>query len=187
MAGLLELARLLGALSEGAPRIELVAFTSEEPPHFRKPEMGSVRHAESIATEDAEVLILEMIGYFDDAPESQDYPSAYLEGRMPDRGDFVVVIGRSADEAFVESIRDAMSVRERLPIYAYAAPPTSAGVDFSDHRSYWPHGLPAAMVTDTAFLRNHAYHTADDTPDRLDYERMAAVVDGAYAWLVQPR
>jgi hypothetical protein len=32
------------------------------------------------------------------------------------------------------------------------------------------------MITDTAFYRNRAYHTADDTPDRLDYDRMAQVV-----------
>ena len=32
------------------------------------------------------------------------------------------------------------------------------------------------MVTDTAFFRNEAYHTEDDTPDRLDYKRMAEVV-----------
>ena len=37
------------------------------------------------------------------------------------------------------------------------------------------------MVTDTAFYRNPRYHTSDDTPDTLDYERMALVVDGVVA------
>jgi hypothetical protein len=32
------------------------------------------------------------------------------------------------------------------------------------------------MVTDTAPFRYPAYHTADDTPDKLDYERTARVV-----------
>ena len=36
-------------------------------------------------------------------------------------------------------------------------------------------------VTDTAFLRNARYHTADDTPDTLDYARMAEVVEGTLA------
>jgi hypothetical protein len=34
------------------------------------------------------------------------------------------------------------------------------------------------MVTDTAPFRDPAYHRATDTPERLDYERMARVVDG---------
>jgi hypothetical protein len=34
------------------------------------------------------------------------------------------------------------------------------------------------MVTDTAPFRYPYYHTLDDTPDKLDYERFARVVDG---------
>lgn len=34
------------------------------------------------------------------------------------------------------------------------------------------------MITDTAFLRYPYYHTAQDTPDKLDYPSMARVVDG---------
>ena len=55
-------------------------------------------------------------------------------------------------------------------------------VDFSDHINYWNAGYPAMMITDTAFYRNHNYHTLQDTtPDTLDYERMATVVQGVYA------
>ena len=34
------------------------------------------------------------------------------------------------------------------------------------------------MLTDTSFLRNPHYHLATDTPDTLDYERMAQVTLG---------
>ena len=34
------------------------------------------------------------------------------------------------------------------------------------------------MVTDTAFLRDRAYHTPEDKPAHLDYARMASVVEG---------
>jgi len=37
------------------------------------------------------------------------------------------------------------------------------------------------MITDTAFYRNANYHTRGDTPDTLDYQRMAQVVQGVYA------
>ncbi|MBO6938815.1 MAG: M28 family peptidase [Deltaproteobacteria bacterium] len=181
VAGLLELARLLGSL-EDPPSVELVAYANEEPPHFRTRQMGSVAHA-LVTPAGAEVVVLEMIGYYDDAPGSQAYPGNALASRMPDTGDFILVLGRTEDEALAMAVRDAMSIHS-LPVYGYAAPPTVAGVDFSDHRSYWRHELPAVMVTDTAFLRNRAYHTSEDTPDRLDYGRMAMVVDGVFAWLV---
>ena len=34
------------------------------------------------------------------------------------------------------------------------------------------------MVTDTAAFRYPYYHTAQDTPSHLDYERAARVVEG---------
>jgi type 1 glutamine amidotransferase len=40
------------------------------------------------------------------------------------------------------------------------------------------------MITDTAPYRNVFYHTAGDTPDTLDYARMARVVDGL-TWVVR--
>jgi hypothetical protein len=48
----------------------------------------------------------------------------------------------------------------------------------SDHWSFWEEGYRAAMVTDTAFFRNGHYHTRRDTPEKLDYARMARVVTG---------
>ena len=64
-----------------------------------------------------------------------------------------------------------------IPVYSINAPSFLTGIDFSDHLSYWNEGFVGMMVTDTAFFRNEAYHTEDDTPDRLDYARMAKVVE----------
>jgi Zn-dependent M28 family amino/carboxypeptidase len=52
------------------------------------------------------------------------------------------------------------------------------GVGWSDHASFWRHGWPAAMVTDTAVYRYPHYHTAQDTTDKVDYERLARVLSG---------
>jgi hypothetical protein len=37
------------------------------------------------------------------------------------------------------------------------------------------------MVTDTSFMRSAHYHEAGDTFDKLDYRRMANVVNGVHA------
>jgi len=39
------------------------------------------------------------------------------------------------------------------------------------------------MVTDTALYRYPHYHTLQDTPDKVDYERLARVVKGLHGML----
>jgi Zn-dependent M28 family amino/carboxypeptidase len=80
VAGLIELAGLL-AKTNLRMRIDLVAFTLEEPPYFHTPHMGSVVHAESLKKQGVRVkamFSLEMIGYFSDAPDSQAFPLSLL-------------------------------------------------------------------------------------------------------------
>jgi hypothetical protein len=180
VAVLLELARSFAAAPpEGA--VELVAFANEEPPHFAEPTMGSVHHADALAKDRVEVLAmisLEMVGYYDERPGTQSYPVALLSAIYPDRGNFVAVIGEIGGAGLVRTIKGAMRESSTLPVESINAPASIPGVDFSDHRSYWARGFPAVMVTDTAFYRNERYHTAEDLPSTLDYERMADVTAG---------
>jgi len=55
---------------------------------------------------------------------------------------------------------------------------TLPGVNWSDHSSFWSKGYRALMVTDTAPYRYPYYHTAQDTPDRVNYEALASVTEG---------
>lgn len=187
VAGLIELARLLGRSSQRTPlktSVELVAFTLEEPPFFATPHMGSAVHAAALKREKVPVrlmLSLEMIGYFSDAPNSQRYPVAAMELIYPSVGNFIGVVGKAGQGAAVKRIKKAMQGASSLPVHSINAPPALPGIDLSDHRNYWNVGYEAAMITDTSFFRNPAYHTAQDTADTLDYERMAMVVEGVYA------
>ncbi len=183
VAGLIELAHLLGRAPQQRP-IELVAYTLEEPPHYRSVHMGSVWHARSLvaAKRDVQLMLsLEMIGYFSDAPDSQHYLMPSMKHLYADRGDFIAVVGKFSDFGDTRRAKALMAGATDLPVYSINAPRALQGVDFSDHRSYWDLGMPAMMITDTAFLRNPNYHTADDTWDKLDYRRMAKVVQGVYA------
>jgi Zn-dependent M28 family amino/carboxypeptidase len=73
----------------------------------------------------------------------------------------------------------------RLPVCSINAPSFVPGVDFSDQLNYWNAGYDALMITDTAFYRNANYHTAHDTLEKLDYKRMAMVVEGVYAAVLE--
>jgi len=189
VAGLLELARMLGRTPPSRP-VELVAYTLEEPPHFRSEHMGSAWHARALRASGREVefmLSLEMIGRFSDRPGSQTYPVRGMHRLYSDRGDFVVVVGRMGDFGLTRRVKATMAGASPLPVHSINAPPLLVqGVDFSDHLSYWREGFPALMIGDTAFLRSPRYHQADDTFETLDYARMAQVVRGAYAVATQP-
>lgn len=184
VAGILELARMVAAEKPALEhRLDLVAFTLEEPPYFRSENMGSHVHARGLGADGAEVKLMisvEMIGFYSDGPGSQAYPLGFLEWLYPDKADFIGVVGGLLDRSSVARVKGLMSVSDNLPVYSINAPAALTGIDFSDHWSFWQNGLPALMVTDTAFLRNPHYHEPTDTPDTLDYRRMAMAVDGLY-------
>jgi hypothetical protein len=186
VAGLLELARLLD--NRQLPmRVELVAYTLEEPPFFGSEQMGSAMHAKSLKREGAVVRVmfsLEMIGYFSDARDSQHFPISAFSLFYPTEGNFITVVGKIDDGMLVRRIKKAMTGATSLPIYSINAPRLVTGVDLSDHLSYWQAGYPAVMITDTAFYRNANYHTPDDTAERLDYRRMGQAVEGVYAAVI---
>ncbi|UCE89223.1 MAG: M28 family peptidase, partial [Pseudomonadota bacterium] len=99
----------------------------------------------------------------------------------PRRGNFITVIGDLAQMADVRQVKAAMRGGSALPVHSFNGPRLVPGLDMSDHLNFWKAGYPAVMVTDTAFYRNPNYHSATDTPDTLDYPRMAQVVQGVYA------
>lgn len=183
-AGLLELGRLLGEGPEPSMTIELVAYSTEEPPHFRTEQMGSAVHVERSLEAGADIrlmICLEMIGRFEDEPGSQTFPVPGLGLLYPTTGDYMVIVGRLGEGRLVRRAKRAFMSGTALPVRSINAPPTVPGIDFSDHLNYWAHDIPAVMVTDTAFFRNFDYHTEADVPERLDYDRMAKTVDGVYA------
>ena len=177
VAALLELADLGGRRPQNR-ETELVAYVLEEPPFFETPSMGSAIHAKSLADtkqDVAGVIVLEMVGFFHDEPFSQSYSLPFLYLIYPNRGNFIAVVGRWDQGAWIKKVKAGMQGTSGLGVRSIRAPMFMEGIDYSDHRSYWPYGINAAMVTDTAFLRNPAYHAAGDTPDKLDYRRMAEV------------
>lgn len=183
VAGLIELARLL-VRQQLKVRVELVAFSTEEPPYFGTTGMGSYVHAESLRQQNVRVramFSLEMIGYFSDAPGSQHFPIGLLNVFYPSTGNYIAVVGRLTDGLLVRRTKAVMRNAAPLPVYSINAPQFIPGVDFSDQRNYWHVGYDAVMITDTAFYRNRNYHTAEDTAEKLDYKRMAMVVEGVNA------
>jgi hypothetical protein len=127
------------------------------------------------------MLAVEMIGFYRDSPDSQAFPMKSLGALYPDTGNFIALVGQFGDFGTMRRVKGLFMGASDLPVETINAPPGVPGIDYSDHLNYWRLGMPALMVTDTAFLRNPNYHGPGDTPDTLDYERMAKVVRALYA------
>lgn len=186
VAALLALARLLDG-SSPQRTIRLVAFANEEPPFFFSNTMGSAFYAARCRDRKEKIvamLSLETIGYYSDEAGSQHYPFPFSLF-YPDTANFIAFVGNIHSRQLVRQTIKAFRHHGGFPSEGLAAPGFISGVGWSDHLSFWRMGYPAIMVTDTAFYRYASYHTSADTPEKLDYGRMARVVTGLVPTLLE--
>ncbi len=179
VAALLELARRF-AREPLERTVRFVAFVNEEPPHYRTETMGSLVYAKSCRARGDDVvgmLSLETMGYFLDEPGSQRYPWPF--GLFyPSTGNFIGFVGNVGSRALVSRSTEVFRKAASFPSEGAALPGWVPGIGWSDHGSFWQAGYPGVMVTDTAPFRYPHYHRPTDTPDRIDYVRLARVVEG---------
>lgn len=168
--------------------IEFVAYTLEEPPYFGTKNMGSYVHAKQLVESGRNIVgmvSVEMIGYFSDEEGSQEYPFGIMRWFYGDRGDYILLTKKCFNGKFVRQFTRGFERSKMIRTKKIGAPKSLTGIDFSDHRNYWLLDINALMITDTSFYRNKNYHRPTDTPETLDYVRMARVVDALVATLLQ--
>jgi len=182
VAAMLELSGYL-AKAQSQRTIRFVTFVNEEPPFFKTEAMGSrqyVKMARARGDIIRAMLCLETIGYYRDEPNSQHYPPP-LGLFYPDTGNFIGFVSNLRSRALLGQVVAAFRAASDLPAERVATFGWIPGVDWSDHWSFWREGIPAVMITDTALYRYPYYHTAEDKPDKVDYRRLAQVVQGLTA------
>jgi hypothetical protein len=177
VAALLELARYASAHPPMRP-LWCVAFDMEE-----YGLLGSRAYGQTLKAQGQSIrlmLSLEMLGYCDQTPQSQRYPTPLLGAIYPNRGNFIGLIGN------LPSLLDLIKLKQPIvqagapcewlpvPLKGHVIPETR----LSDHASFWDLGYRAAMVTDTSFLRNPHYHKGSDRLDTLDLNFLAQVTLG---------
>jgi hypothetical protein len=161
--------------------LRFVAFVNEEPPYFLSGEMGSLvyaRRCKERGDKISAMVSLETIGYFSDAPHSQTYPSPGLGLFYPKVGNFIGFVSNVHSGALLRRVIALFRKHAKIPSEGASLPAFIPGVSWSDQWSFWQHGYPAIMITDTAPFRYPYYHSANDTPDKLDYDRFTLVVSG---------
>lgn len=179
VAGLLEIARLLKNVRLNHT-VKFIAFVNEEPPFFKSINMGSYVYAHQAKEKGEKIkaaVILEMIGYYSQDLFSQRY-LPFLGPFYPNKANFISIVGNLPSRHVVSGIHRGFKYKSNFPVETLIAPEMVPGIYYSDHWSFWQLGIPAIMVTDTAFLRNPHYHKHSDKTQTLDFESMVKVVNG---------
>lgn len=181
VAALLEIARVIPENWPGETKLELelVAFDLEEIGM-----LGGAEHARLSQDSGVDLrgmVSLEMLGYCDHQPNSQQLPRT-LKGLYPDTGNFIAVVGNQNSRELIERFRDGMQQVPELPVETLQVPSNGdflQATRLSDHSPFWDAGYPAVMITDTSFMRNPHYHLPSDTLQTLDMEFLHRVAEGS--------
>jgi Zn-dependent M28 family amino/carboxypeptidase len=142
--------------------------------------MGSVQYAKAVRKAGdviTAMLSLETLGYYSDASGSQSYPPP-LAFFYPDTGNFIGFVGNLRSRSLVTHAIRLFRDNTAFPSEGAALPAYLPGVGWSDHWSFWRQGYQGIMLTDTALFRYPHYHTPEDTPEKVGYDRLARVVMG---------
>ena len=164
--------------------LRFIALTCEEPPYFNLGSMGSQIHARGCRERGENIhamLALEMVGYYRDEPGSQSLPPGIpraLRWLFPKRANFLAAVGNPRSARLLWPFRRGFKRGSKMPLFTVALPESIHEIRRSDNSSFWDQGYRALMITDTSFLRNPHYHEPTDTPDTLDYTRLAEATRG---------
>lgn len=169
VAGLLELTRMIGKHKpEQDYGIDFAAFSLEEPPFFKKKEMGSYIHAQSLKGSEKDfmgMIAMEMIGYYEGKPGETDNHKE------------LIVSGIRKFEVFSRKVssllRSSQLLGSRNVIFADDFKNNAP----SDHRNYWPLDIPAVMIIGSGGNGNPNYHRKSDTIETLDFDTMKKAVE----------
>jgi len=96
----------------------------------------------------------------------------------PDTANFIGFVANLSSRNLVRQSIALFRQHTAFPSEGVAAPSWIMGIGWSDHWSFWKEGYPAIMVTDTALFRYGPYHSAEDTSDKIDFDRVARAVAG---------
>jgi len=179
VAALLALARAFCG-RHTARSLRFVAFVNEEPPYFRTAKMGSLVYARRCRERHEKIfamISLETIGYYSQQPGSQHYPFP-VGFFYPATGNFIAFVSNLPSGWLVRKSVASFRRQVKFPSQGGVWPGIIPGIGWSDQWAFWRTGYSALMVTDTAPFRYPYYHTAQDTPDRIEYDHLTRVVVG---------
>ncbi len=144
--------------------VVIAIFDAEEPPYFHGPDMGSTRfYREQRRPEGFHVaLIMDLVGH------DVELPLPGLDAVGGTLADLLFMTGAESHPALLQVVRSCLPGPE-LPLIASLN--RNVG-DMSDHHIFRLSGVPFLFLS---CGRWQHYHQVTDTPDRLNYQKMAKI------------
>lgn len=158
---LVAVAQALAARRPDGRGVIFAAFDGEEPPFYATGAMGSQTFVRSptVPLDRIDMMVaLELLGHRIGPAGLPDAVGSSVFALGAERS-----AGTSARIDALSAATPGITVRRAD---AEVIPP------LSDHLGFWEAGVPFVLLTGT---RPSTYHTPNDTPDRLDWTRIAAV------------
>lgn len=185
VAALIELARLFRSVEKNLKyRIDLIAYSLEEPPYLNTNKMGSFIHAKSMYENNiplAGMINIKGIGFFIDAPHSQHYPFLFQRLFYSNKGDFISILQSNRNGVFGSVMKNLLKqYAAGLPVRNFKPAIPFPVLHEGDHKSYHDMGYPSLLISNTLSYRNKYYHYDLDSYETLDYFRMSKVVNMIY-------
>jgi Zn-dependent M28 family amino/carboxypeptidase len=153
---LVEVARAVAAERDGRGVI-IAAFDGEEPPYFATDAMGSYEFVRRNRDPIDFMVCMDLVGHRFGPEGTPDEVGASLFALGSERSTGTYELVRSLKRA-----EDGVIVR---PADAEIIPP------LSDYEAFWGQRIPFLFLSAG---RSRVYHTPEDTPDKLDHDKIAA-------------
>lgn len=146
---------------------------------------GSYFHANSLKEENKKVRLmisLDGVGQLISSKEEiQKYPYKLMNFMYPQNADNINLIGRLKDFKYIRELKKGFTSNSSLSFYSHNLFENFNKTQSSDHTNYWKQGYPAVLISDTAnYGSGKAYKSKVRPTDRLNYEKMAKLVDGLF-------
>ncbi len=150
-----------------ARTVVIALFDAEEPPYYHSPSMGSIRFYEDQRAGQAisAAVIMDLVGH--DVP----VPISGASLVIPTLPKLVFVTGAESHPALASIVEAAAGRVEDLPMIA--ALNDYVG-DVSDHHIFRINDVPYLFLS---CGRWEHYHMPSDTPDKLNYGKMARILE----------
>ena len=197
--GVLEAARILSQY-QFKKTIRFIGFSMEE--QGCKGSIQYVTNGLSPKEKVDGVLNFEMIGYYSDRNNSQEFPAGFsllfpaayaTVSADTFKGNFITNVANTASSPLKQKFDQcAATYVPALKVVSIEAPGNAEiaqDLRRSDHAPFWDGGMKALMITDGAEFRNNNYHTAFDVSDSLNFGFIQNVVKatvGTLAELAEP-
>lgn len=124
----------------------------------------------------AATLTLGSLGNYSLAAGSQRYPAEVLYGdeKRSRFGDFIAVVSTAGSHPLLERVRPALAAAS-LPVEELVLPEGAPLTAEGPQARFWGAGMLGLVLTDTGEFRSPHPEGPADTPDKLDFDRLARV------------